>query len=138
MRANDMQVGGSHYKGRATQHWDVIDRNGIGYLEGVATKYLCRWREKNGLQDLEKAEHYVVKLMEEVCDHDRRPRGSVTEEDLRGLREAYDLEALEYGAVRLLLTWSEHKHLEAAHCDIRDLIMREEQRLARSGEGEVS
>lgn len=127
MRANDIQVGGDHYKGRDTQHWDVIDRNGIGYLEGVATKYLCRWREKNGLQDLRKAEHYVLKLLEEVHEHNRRPRGVVSELELIGLKNCYNLGTWECGAVRLLLTWSSAVHLEAALKDVRDLIMFEEQ-----------
>ena len=138
MRANEMQVGGAHYKGRETQHWDVIDRNGIGYLEGVATKYLCRWREKNGLQDLRKAEHYVVKLMEEVEEHGRRPRGCVTMEDLHGLKEGYGLDVHEYGAVHALLTWNSIHHLQAALKDIQDLIMTEEQRASQSSNAAVS
>lgn len=138
MRANDMQVGGDHYRGRETQHWDVIDRNGIGYLEGVATKYLCRFREKNGLQDLRKAEHYVVKLIEEVDLSGRRPRGHVTNDDLSGLRDGYKLGALDFGAVYALLTWSEVSHLEMALKDIRDLIMWEEERAGQRSNAAVS
>lgn len=123
MRANEIQVGGDHYRGRETQHWDVIDRNGIGYLEGVATKYLCRWREKNGIQDLRKAEHYVIKLLEEIDEQGRRPRGIVPDDELVGLKDAYDLQAWECSSVRLLLTWCHRVHVEAALKDIRDLIM---------------
>ena len=32
--------------------------------EGCAIKYLSRWREKGGLQDLKKARHYLDKLIE--------------------------------------------------------------------------
>ena len=35
-----------------------------GYLEGCIYKYLWRWEEKNGKQDLEKAKEYLVKLIE--------------------------------------------------------------------------
>lgn len=35
-----------------------------GYLEGCAQKYLWRWEQKNGKQDLEKAVEYLVKLLE--------------------------------------------------------------------------
>jgi hypothetical protein len=122
-----MQVGGDHYRGREYQHWDVIDRNGIGYLEGVASKYVCRYKEKSGLQDLKKAEHYVMKLMEEVQEHNRRPRGAATEKELHGLRVGYDLDATAYGAVHCLLTWSEMDHLQAALKDVQDLIMVTEQ-----------
>ena len=65
--ANDYQVGGSHYntKDPAFKHWDWVIATGLGYLEGVATKYVARWRHsKTGLQDLEKAYHYVQKLIE--------------------------------------------------------------------------
>lgn len=127
MRANEMQVGGGHYMGREIQHWDVVDRNGIGYLEGVATKYVCRYKEKNGLQDLRKAEHYVVKLLEEITENGRRPRGSATERELHGLRVGHELDATAYGAVHCLLTWSEKSHVEAALSDIKDLIMWAEQ-----------
>lgn len=61
--ANARQVAGSHYKVEdGIQHWDLIDDHGVGYLEGCASKYVTRWRSKNGLQDLEKCEHYLQKL----------------------------------------------------------------------------
>lgn len=63
MSANDIQIGGEHYKGDY-QHWDWMIDIRLGYLEGCATKYLSRWRKKNGLQDLEKACHYVTKIKE--------------------------------------------------------------------------
>ena len=62
--ANETQVGGSHYKALAIQPWDYIAGNGIGYLEGCAIKYLSRWRDKGGVDDLRKAQHYIEKLIE--------------------------------------------------------------------------
>lgn len=60
-----MQVGGDHYPKDGIQHWDFISYNfGPGYLIGNATKYITRWRKKNGVEDLKKARHYVIKLME--------------------------------------------------------------------------
>ena len=64
MAANDVQHGGDHYKTKAVQPWDFIISNNIGFLEGNAIKYLCRWRDKGGIQDLEKARHYIDKLIE--------------------------------------------------------------------------
>ena len=64
MAANDVQHGGDHYKTKAIQPWDFIVSNNIGFLEGNAIKYLCRWRDKGGIQDLEKARHYIDKLIE--------------------------------------------------------------------------
>lgn len=63
MNANTKQIGGSHYRAEL-QHWDLVERYGVGYLEGCATKYLTRFEKKNGLQDLDKALHYAEKLLE--------------------------------------------------------------------------
>ena len=38
----------------------------IGYLRGNIAKYLHRWRYKNGLEDLKKAQWYQNKLIEVV------------------------------------------------------------------------
>lgn len=35
----------------------------IGYLRGNITKYLHRWRHKNGLEDLSKANWYLQELI---------------------------------------------------------------------------
>ena len=61
--ANAVQVGGNHYQ-LAIQPWDYIVSNGIGYLEGNIIKYVSRWTRKGGIQDLEKARHYLDKLIE--------------------------------------------------------------------------
>ena len=37
-----------------------------GYLYGNVIKYMWRWKEKNGLEDLRKAAHYLMWLQEEV------------------------------------------------------------------------
>lgn len=60
---NDTQVGGAHYKAQSIQPWDYITQNGIGYLEGNVIKYVSRWKDKGGVQDLEKARHYLDKLI---------------------------------------------------------------------------
>lgn len=64
MSAFNEQPGGSHYKGKAIQPVQYIHANGIGYCEGNVIKYVSRWREKNGLQDLLKARHYIDLLIE--------------------------------------------------------------------------
>jgi hypothetical protein len=62
--ANTNQVGGSHYAAKAIQPWDFIIANNIGYLEGNIIKYLSRWKDKGGIEDLKKAQHYLQKLIE--------------------------------------------------------------------------
>lgn len=64
MSANDTQHGGTHYKDSAIQPWDFIASNKLGYFEGNVVKYVARWRKKNGLEDLKKAQHYLQKLIE--------------------------------------------------------------------------
>jgi len=64
MSADTQQIGGNHYKDKAIQPWDFIVSNGLGYLEGNVVKYVSRYKQKNGVQDLEKARHYLDKLIE--------------------------------------------------------------------------
>lgn len=64
MKASDDQIGGAHYKSFAIQPSEFIHKNGIGFLEGNVIKYVCRYKAKNGRQDLEKARHYIDLLLE--------------------------------------------------------------------------
>ena len=62
--ADDMQVGGDHYMDKSIQPWDYIVANNLGYLEGNIVKYISRWKDKGGVDDLRKAQHYLAKLIE--------------------------------------------------------------------------
>lgn len=62
--ANNTQVGGTHYKSKKIQPWDYIAANGLGYFDGNVVKYVSRWQDKGGVADLEKALHYLQKLIE--------------------------------------------------------------------------
>lgn len=62
MSANN--TGPGHYKDKAIQPWDFVVSNNLGYLEGNVIKYITRWRQKDGVQDLRKAKHYIEKLIE--------------------------------------------------------------------------
>lgn len=66
MAANDKMVGGDHYpKGQGEEHWDRMYRMfGRGYFIGSITKYVERFPEKGGIEDLKKAEHFIQKLIE--------------------------------------------------------------------------
>ena len=61
--ANAIQVGGTHYKA-SYQHWDFVADLRLDYWQACATKYVTRWRKKNGLEDLRKAPHYMLKRAE--------------------------------------------------------------------------
>lgn len=62
--ANNRQVGGGHYKGDATEHWDIVAQHDLDYFQGNITKYVMRWKKKGGIEDLHKAAHYLQKYIE--------------------------------------------------------------------------
>ena len=62
--ALDVQVGGSHYRSSAIQPITYIHANKLSFIEGSIVKYITRWRDKGGVQDLEKIKHYVDLLIE--------------------------------------------------------------------------
>lgn len=66
MKTNPLnkQIGGGHYKKYKIQPIEFIHTNNIPFIEGNIIKYVCRWRDKNGIKDLEKAEHYIQLLKE--------------------------------------------------------------------------
>lgn len=64
MAANERQVGGAHYKTGPVQHWDMVAQHGLDYFQGQITKYVMRWKAKGGIQDLEKAAHFLEKYIE--------------------------------------------------------------------------
>lgn len=88
--ANNKQPGGNHYKKFGElQPWDVTLYFGLGFLDGNACKYILRWRHKGGILDLEKAGHYIEKLIEvEKAKHanqDKKRRSSKrSDNDRRG------------------------------------------------------
>lgn len=59
-----VQVGGNHYKDMKIQPVEFIHANDIPYIEGAVIKYVCRWRNKNGMDDLQKAAHFLELLMQ--------------------------------------------------------------------------
>jgi|TARA_B100000902_G_scaffold236693_1_gene224207 hypothetical protein len=62
--AYDKQVGGSHYQNMKIQPAEFINKNEMKFAEGNAIKYICRHINKGGLQDLEKAKHYIDMIIE--------------------------------------------------------------------------
>jgi hypothetical protein len=69
MKADDMQVGGTHYKDMPVQPWDVMEavltrEEFIGFLKGNIIKYSMRQGRKQDSDDGAKAAHYLQKLNE--------------------------------------------------------------------------
>lgn len=55
-----------YYQSGRFQVWDMILLFDLGFLEGNIIKYVCRWRKKNGVEDLKKARTYLDKLIREA------------------------------------------------------------------------
>ena len=58
----------SHYKQGGIQPWDYIesifnDDEFQGYLVGNIIKYVSRYKDKGGVMDIKKAQHYIEKLL---------------------------------------------------------------------------
>lgn len=127
MPANDKQVGGSHYRS-SYQHWDLVTACGNRYLEGQATKYLSRYKKKNGLEDLQKAVHYTEKLLEEATAGNVRPpvisHAARYDEETQNFCALNGIDGEAREAMILLMAWSEVHHIGRAGWLI-NLVMRE-------------
>ena len=76
------QIGGKHYQ-KAVEPWDAMEawmshEEFAGFLRGNAIKYLARYKDKGGVEDLRKARHYLDKLI----DHEMGPYSGVSPEIL--------------------------------------------------------
>ena len=58
-KPTDTQVGGHHYQKYKIRPVEFIMKNNIPYVEGNVIKYVMRFRDKNGLEDLLKARQYL-------------------------------------------------------------------------------
>lgn len=64
MTALDEQIGGSHYKKYPIQPWVFNKINDIPSTEAHIIEYICRWKDKGGVQDLRKIKQYCDMLIE--------------------------------------------------------------------------
>ena len=65
MQEEDIVKKPKHYT-QGIECWDYIVSQNLGYLEGNIVKYVTRYRHKNGLEDLRKAQAYIEKLIATV------------------------------------------------------------------------
>jgi hypothetical protein len=64
MKSFKKQVGGNHYLKYKISPLEFIIKNNIGFVEGNILKYILRFKEKGGVQDLLKAKHYIELLID--------------------------------------------------------------------------
>ena len=65
----DKQIGGSHYKKFKIQPYEFISHNDLSFFQGNVIKYVCRYMNKNGIQDLEKVIHYCELEIKKMKDN---------------------------------------------------------------------
>ena len=58
------QEGGNHYKKCSIEPTEYAHANGLGFIEGSIVKYITRFRDKGGLEDLRKIKHYTDILID--------------------------------------------------------------------------
>ncbi len=63
-KALEIQIGGNHYKDMKIQPLVFFMENNIPFVEGAIIKYICRYKVKNGVEDLKKAAHLLSVLIE--------------------------------------------------------------------------
>lgn len=56
------QVGGNHYKSLAIQPVEFCMVNGLNFCQSSAIKYICRYKDKGGKEDIDKAIHFLELL----------------------------------------------------------------------------
>ena len=58
----------SYYKKGSVEVTDFITSNEMSFVEGNIIKYVTRYKDKSGIQDLRKARWYLDKLIEAQLD----------------------------------------------------------------------
>jgi Protein of unknwon function (DUF3310) len=116
LSARDIQVGGTHYREMKIQPVEFIQDNLMGFCEGSVVKYVCRWRAKNGLEDLRKAKHYLQLIAEapnyiRLLGDVRRAVVISVRRDVSGMTanefiEANGIENPEAGVIRHVWLWN--------------------------------
>lgn len=125
-RANNRQVGGTHYQQQPYQHWDFVNDTKLPYMEAQIVKYVSRWRAKNGVQDLQKAIHFLDKLVEQHANIHFQEYPSHRREKVQAFCAANQLPELESQAVHAVSLWSSTSDLSFARRVLCNLIESEE------------
>mgnify|MGYP003650743020 CR=1 FL=1 len=64
--ASTRQEGGDHYKKHTIQPYTFAARNNLSFFQGNVIKYVVRYKDKNGIEDLRKIIHYCELEIEEM------------------------------------------------------------------------
>lgn len=84
MSAFSKQVGGGHYTKMKIQPFQYSMANGLDPMQHTIIKYVTRFRDKNGIEDLEKAKHTIDLLIE----HELQKAAPATEKPVEDVEQA--------------------------------------------------
>lgn len=118
------QEGGKHYKGFVIQPVEFLLASGYDFCLASAVKYLSRWREKNGIEDLRKAVHFI-QLRVELIDRIATPKAT----PLMSMNTFIDRNRIplaEAGILRLIEMWSWAEHYGMKMLDVQGQAVRRE------------
>jgi hypothetical protein len=62
------QEGGDHYTKYLIQPYKFITKNNLSFFQGNIIKYVMRYKDKNGVEDLKKIIHYCELEIENLRD----------------------------------------------------------------------
>ena len=65
------QEGGNHYKKHKIQPYIFITKNNLNFFQGNVIKYVVRYKDKNGIEDLKKIIHYCELEIENLTKEKR-------------------------------------------------------------------
>lgn len=68
MKALDVQIGGSHYKSLPFQPVELFAKTRCTAFQANIWKYISRYKDKSGAQDVKKCMHYAELAKELKCD----------------------------------------------------------------------
>ena len=58
----------NHYGNSGIDVIDFCQANNLDFMQGSVIKYVFRYKNKNGLEDLEKAKEYIDRMIENLLD----------------------------------------------------------------------
>ena len=97
--ALDEQVGGDHYKKLGMQPIELIRDINANFFQGNVIKYITRYKDKNGIKDLEKAKHYL-ELIEEL--HPNNNSSKITSYEIDKVNEYIYANKIDTDAAKII------------------------------------
>lgn len=111
--ANNIQIGGDHYRHSSYQHWDWAWFAQLDSFQYPITKYVARWKRKNGFEDLDKAEHYLTKYIE-VLGQNTSNRANISWVECRRWADAEKLDVYQHDICSAVANWGTTAQLREA------------------------